>query len=213
MFTKSIRWRLQLWLAFLLVCVLTGFGVTVYQLQRLHQLNQIDEELGTRVSALSKAFRPPPPFQRGAGRPPFEREPGGREPDQGQMPPPRPDGPGFEPPDGRPNMPSRLRELRPSPEFSVFLEAAGTNNFYCAVWLRDGKLLKASINAPAELPCPKHLAPDSRMHARMRETFREAYHFTEQGDCVLAGRSLTAFSSAMRRFAGLLLAGLAGLRR
>src|ERR1035441_10742529 len=58
MFTQSIRWRLQLWLAFLLVCVLTGFGVTVYQLQRLHQLNQIDEELGTRVSALSKAFRP-----------------------------------------------------------------------------------------------------------------------------------------------------------
>jgi heavy metal sensor kinase len=211
MFTQSIRWRLQLWLAFLLVCVLTGFGVTVYQLQRLHQLNQIDEELGTRVSALSKAFRPPPPFQRGAGRPPFERGPGEHEPDQGQMPPPRPDGPGFEPPDGPRDMLSRPRELRPSPEFSVFLEAAGTNNFYCAVWLRDGKLLKASTNAPADLPCPERVAPDSRMHARMRETFREAYHFTEQGDCVLAGRSLTAISSAMRRFAGLLLAAGGGV--
>src|ERR1039458_1144938 len=211
MFTQIIRWRLQLWLAFLLVCVLTGFGVTVYQLQRLHQLNQIDEELGVRVSALSKAFRPPPPFQGGAGRPPFERGPGEHEPDQGQMPPPRPDRPGFEPPDGRPDMPSRLRELRPSPEFSVFLDAAGTNNFYCAVWLRDGKLLKASINAPAELPCPERLASDGRMEARMRESFRETYRFTEQGDCVLAGRSLTAFSSAMRRFAGLLLAAGGGV--
>jgi len=36
MFAKSIRWRLQLWIAFLLVCVLSGFGITVYQLQRLH---------------------------------------------------------------------------------------------------------------------------------------------------------------------------------
>jgi heavy metal sensor kinase len=206
MFTQSIRWRLQLWLAFLLVCVLTGFGVTVYQLQRLHQLNQIDEELGTRVSVLSKAFRPPPPFQRGAGRPPLERAPGDLEPDPERRPPPRLDGPGFEPPDGPREMPARMRELRVSPEALGFFDAAGTNNFYCAVWLRDGKLLKASTNAPAELSCPERLAPDPRMHARMRETFREAYHLTEQGDCVLAGRSLTAFSSAMRRFAGLLLA-------
>src|ERR1035441_5171696 len=194
MFTKSIRWRLQLWLAFLLVCVLTGFGVTVYQLQRLHQLNQIDEELGTRVSALSRAFRPPPPFQRGAGRPPLERAPGDLEPDQGRRPPPRLEGPGFEPPDGPREMPARMRDLRVSPEALGFFEATGTNNFYCAVWLRDGKLLKASTNAPADLPCPERVASAPRMHARIRETFREAYHLTEQGDCVLAGRSLTAFS-------------------
>ena len=53
MFTKSIRWRLHLWLAFLLVCVLSGFGVTVYQLQRITQLHQLDEELELRVAALN----------------------------------------------------------------------------------------------------------------------------------------------------------------
>ena len=69
MFTHSIRWRFQLWLAFLLLCVLTGFGVAVYQLQRVNQLNQIDEELATRVAALSLAVRGgPPPFDRGPGR-------------------------------------------------------------------------------------------------------------------------------------------------
>jgi heavy metal sensor kinase len=206
MFTKSIRWRLQLWLAFLLVCVLTGFGVTVYHLQRLHQLNQIDEELGNRVSALSSAFRQPPPFERGPGGPPFERGPGERGPDQGRRPPPGPGGPGFGPPDGPPDMPSRSRELRLSPEASGLFDAASTNNFYLVVWTRDGKLLKQSTNAPANLPCPEHLASDGRLHARMRPAFREAYHFTEFGDCLLAGRSLTAFSSAMHRFAGLLLA-------
>src|SRR5262245_35062726 len=66
MFPKSIRWRLQLWLAFLLVCVLSGFGVTVYHLQRVTQLNQIDEDLGRRVAAVSGAVRGP-----GPGRPPF----------------------------------------------------------------------------------------------------------------------------------------------
>jgi heavy metal sensor kinase len=206
MFTKSIRWRLQLWLAFLLVCVLTGFGVTVYQLQRIRQLNQVDEELGTRVSALSSAFRQPRPFERGPGRPPIERGPGDQEPEQGPEPPPRPDGPGFGPPNGRPDMPPRSRELRLSPEAASLFDAAGTNNYYLAIWLRDGRLFKGSTNTPASLTCPERLAADARMRARTREAFRETYRFTEMGDCVLAGRSMAAFSGAMRRFAGLLLA-------
>ena len=57
MIINSIRWRLQLWLAFLLVCVLTGFGVAVYQLQRVNQLKQIDEELERRVAALDRGAR------------------------------------------------------------------------------------------------------------------------------------------------------------
>jgi heavy metal sensor kinase len=206
MFTQSIRWRLQLWLAFLLVCVLAGFGATVYHLQRLHQLNQIDEELGNRVAALSGAFRQPPPFARGPGLPPFERGPGDQERDQERRPPPQPGDPGLEPPGDRPDAPARLREFRPTPEASGFFDAAGTNNFYLAVWSRDGKLLKQSTNAPANLPCPERLVADPRTHARTRVAFREAFHFTEFGDCVLAGRSLTALSAALRRFAGLLLA-------
>jgi heavy metal sensor kinase len=206
MFTKSIRWRLQLWLAFLLVCVLTGFGVTVYQLQRIHQLNQIDEELGTRVAALSSAFRQPPPFDRGPGRLPFERGLAGRGPDDGREPPPRLGEPGFDPPNGRPDMLARSREPRLSPEAISLFDAASTNNFYYAIWLRDNRLFKESTNTPAILACPGRLAADARMRARTREAFREAFRFTEMGDCVLAGRSLAAFSSAMRRFAVLLLA-------
>jgi two-component system, OmpR family, sensor kinase len=212
MFTQSIRWRLQLWLAFLLVCVLAGFGVTVYQLQRLHQLNQIDEALGTRVAALGSAFhQPPPPFERGPAGPPFNRGPGDRAPAQGRVLPSRPDGSGFGPPDGRPDMPGRPRELRLSPEALGLFDAASTNDFYVAVWARDGKLLKGSTNAPANVPCPERPAAGTRMHARMRDAFREAYFFTEMGDCLLAGRSLAAFSSAMRRFAGLLLAAGGGV--
>src|SRR6476660_10420366 len=57
MLFKSIRWRLQLWLAFLLVCLLSGFGFTVYQLQRVSQVKQLDEELERRVAVISGAIR------------------------------------------------------------------------------------------------------------------------------------------------------------
>lgn len=46
MIAKSIRWRFVLWLAFLLIGILIGFGVTAYQLNRINRFRQIDEELG-----------------------------------------------------------------------------------------------------------------------------------------------------------------------
>jgi hypothetical protein len=70
MFTHSIRWRLQLWLAFLLLCVLSGFGAAVYQLQRANQFTQLDEELQRRIAALSGAVRGGPPPGSGPGRHP-----------------------------------------------------------------------------------------------------------------------------------------------
>ena len=72
MFTKSIRWRLQLWQAFLLVCILSGFGITAYQLNRTNRLSQIDEALAQRVLALSADVRGRPPMGMPPGRPPFE---------------------------------------------------------------------------------------------------------------------------------------------
>ena len=57
MFTKSIRWRLQMWLAFLLVGILSGFGITAYQLHSTNRLSQIEEEFLRRVAALSRDTR------------------------------------------------------------------------------------------------------------------------------------------------------------
>ena len=130
---------------------------------------------------------------------------------RGRLPHPSLANLGFEPPEGGPGMPFRSREVKLSPEAVGLFDAAGTNNFYAAIWLRDDKLLKESTNAPANLACPERLAADVRMHTRTREAFREAFRFTELGDCVLAGRSLAAFSSAMRRFAVLLLAAGGGV--
>ena len=69
MFTRSIRWRLQVWQAFLLVCILSGFGLTAYQLHRTNRLRQIDEELERRVAVLSGEVRVLPPLGQPPGRP------------------------------------------------------------------------------------------------------------------------------------------------
>src|SRR6266699_1219488 len=106
MITNSLRWRLQLWLAFLLICVLSGFGVAVYQLQRVNQLKQIDEDLERRVAALSSAVRGGPPPGFGPRRPREEGGPGGLEAGDGPRRPPPPPG-GLDAP--RPGGPREMR--------------------------------------------------------------------------------------------------------
>jgi hypothetical protein len=82
MFIKSIRWRLLLWLGFLLLVLLGGFAFTSFQLNRIHRFRQIDEELtpcssrehrsqGGTAAASSVAW--PSSAGRQAGRPPTPR--------------------------------------------------------------------------------------------------------------------------------------------
>jgi heavy metal sensor kinase len=208
MIIKSIRWRLQIWLAFLLVCVLTGFGVTVYQLQRVNQFKQIDEELERRVAALDRAVRGGPPPDFGRGRPPFDGRPGDPVFHDGANRPPPPLHGGREvfPPGPGPEMKLRPREIRLSPEVSGLFEDTRTNGFYFAIWSRDRALLKSSTNAPVDLPLPMRVAGANLTHTRMRDALRESYHYTELGDCVLAGKNIAGDLNAMGRFALWLLA-------
>jgi len=53
---NSIRLRLQLWLAFLLICLLTGFGVAAYQLNRQSQFDRLIADLQRRVSLISRVM-------------------------------------------------------------------------------------------------------------------------------------------------------------
>ncbi|MGC4055030.1 MAG: hypothetical protein QM757_39825 [Paludibaculum sp.] len=73
MIFNSIRWRLQAWHGAILAVVLTGFGVTAYQVARDNQLRSIDQDLGQQVDVL---FRPRPPAGRPEG-PPMDRPPRG----------------------------------------------------------------------------------------------------------------------------------------
>ncbi len=76
-FFRSIRWRLQLWYGALLVLVLSGFGVSAWQLQSANQLGRIDQEIEQRMGIVSDMVRP-------RGEP--GRPPGGGPPPEWQLP-------------------------------------------------------------------------------------------------------------------------------
>jgi len=197
MFPKSIRWRLQLWLATLLVCILVGFGLTAYQLHRTNLFSRIDEELGLQVAALSGDVRGPPPFDQPRG--PFPFGPGRSFPPPGG---PRPD-------DKHPR--ERLedflesRDIRLSPRTVSLFDPAEARSSYYAIWSRRGGLRLSSTNAPVDLAFPRRLTADTSLRTQTRENRREAFQFTEIGECVMAGRSIAADLATLRRFAWLLV--------
>ena len=196
-----------MWLAFLLVAMLAGFGVTVYQLQSANRFSRIDGELETRISALASALRDlyvdrgppehgPPPHDFKFDGPPRNGPPHFNEPPDKRGPPPGRNGP------RRPRKPDDVR----LPADAAALFGSRPGNYYYVVWYRDGSLLKRSAAAPADLARPELSERDTLPHFRTRDGFREGIHCSGMGDCVLAGRSVEADLQATRDFAWALLA-------
>lgn len=218
MFLHSIRWRWLLWLGFLLVCVLSGFGLAVFQLQRLNQFRQIDEELERRVAALSRTLRLGPAFEPSRGWPRLDGRPGPARPEGGRKPAPPPPGRGWpEPPrpgtrfDGRPwEAWWEQREVHLPPSVAALFDESRSDGFYYAIWSRGGTVLRRSTNCPADITRPEPQV-DTLTRTRTRGTLREGYQFTELGDCVLAGRSIAADLESLRRLVWLLLAAGGGV--
>src|SRR5688572_16091068 len=123
MFGRSIKQRFLLWLGFLLLAVLSGFGFTAYQMYRSSELNRIDAELERRVGALMIDVRGGP--RRGGGPPPGLRGP-------------PPDGE-FRGPEGQ-GVPDRfrMREFRLSERTQGLFDESETNAFYFTIWAPGG---------------------------------------------------------------------------
>lgn len=213
---RSLRWRLLAWFALLLAVLLGGFGVTAFKMMRRQQQESADETLSHRLVALVEDRRGPiqirthfaPP-----GPPPdhlFE----GSGPDAGQPRPPSPPPQGDRPPDGflfnerapnprvgrtqlSPTEEARASSFTPSPATIALLDNTPADAAYYALWSRDGSHV-ASTRAPADLPKPPMSDANARIHFRTRGTLREAYFFTELGDCVLTGASNQELVAAAR---------------
>jgi len=197
MFTKSIRGRLLLWLGFLLVCTLTAFGVTAYQLHRANEIRQFDEELQHRLAALSgnvvaSLGGPPPlpPFHLEAGPPGiFPAPPSAATdaaclhliPNQDEHNEPGPDNP-FP---ASPEPPA----LRLTYEVLRLFDQHDTNSYYFAIWNRDGSPRLSSSNAPANLQISGRARPENGPQTHMRGMYRESFLQLSVGYQVLVGRT------------------------
>ena len=88
--------------------------------------------------------------------------------------------------------------------------------FYFVVWLRNGRHGAVSASAPSGVPQPARIPGPPAF--RSRGTFRECFHDTPEGNCVLVGRDIGDEFAGLRRAAWLLagsgvavfLLGLAG---
>jgi len=215
MFAKSIRWRLQLWLAFLLVCTLSGFAIATFEVYRTKQYQQVDEELGPRAEGLARLLRGP--HFPGGGRPPFEPPPdwkGGNPRDRFDNFPPPPEPDDRPPPIPPPRYPSNALaafNLPLPPDLQRLFREDQQTGIYFIMWNRDGTRLDGSTNAPANLTPPARTEPDSGPHFRTREVYREAYDYNREGRAVLVGRSIAAELEALRSFAFMLAGAGAGV--
>lgn len=214
MILPSIRWRFLLWMAFLLVCILSGFGVTAYRLHRTNEFQRIDKELEGRVASILADLRGGGAGGLPRGRPPLEpwnlpgtnRNLGGPPPGRGplagewEMPPPHRGGPDGRGPRGRFEDFPEPRELRLSEKTQRGFEAADPQGFYFAAWSHGGGLLKQATNAPAGLAVPQKPRQEGSIHTRIIEERRELFQYNGLGECVLVGRSIAPDLHSLRRF-------------
>lgn len=194
MILNSIRWRLQAWHGLILAVVLTGFGVTAYNVAREGQMRAIDEELARRADWL---FRPAPP-----------EGPPGRDP---HPPSPR-DFDGFEP---RIRLAVEHFDAAGGPYLALWQTERGL--------LARSPGAPADMPPPSEAAAGEAAqrlgpGPPRPMVARTRGDLREVCVPMPGGMVMVAGRSIAAELSALHRLAlwlgaagaGIFLLGLAG---
>ncbi len=181
----------MLWMACLLALILMGLGIAVYEIHVANLIGRLDGELKRRVSLLAVALYAPGPPRDGFG--PSTQE-GFPDEARHQKPPLR-------------DEPANRDVPLPASTASLF-DQDKTVGFYFAFWSRHARVpFKHSANSPTDLARPDPGEHDTGTYVRTRGDDREAFHATELGDCILAGRSLAPELAEARRFAGLLLFG------
>jgi two-component system, OmpR family, sensor kinase len=130
---KSIKWRLQMWYGFSLVIIMTAMTATDYQLEHARQFDGITTDMNVGFQNIMEVLRRPPPRRDDQGQPPPDMRPPGD-----QMP----DGPGSD------------RRLQFSMAIDNFFKDASTSPYYYAIWGPEGRELKHTTNAPADITMP-----------------------------------------------------------
>jgi two-component system OmpR family sensor kinase len=206
---KSIRWKLQLWHALLLLLVVCIFGSTLYIRLRHARFLSIDAELHGDAELLAARLRPgapPRPWhdngpETGASAPqgnpqdaPPRRRDGGRRGPPGEFDPAFADEfeRRFEVPD------SLLRRFEGDEE----------SRPYFAIWRSNGQLLKTS-KPLLQIPSPDARTPNSPPPSpqyRKRGDLREVIVPGPFAMQVLVGRSIRKEQSELRQLTGMLAA-------
>lgn len=205
---RSIRWRLQIWYALVLLAVVSGFAGLLYYRVRTARLQEIDTHLEVGLRYLEASLRPVPPWAVEGLQPP----PDGPFRERGKG---RPDGPPFGRPGGPPPGPGRegwFGELQLPPSMRPRPEEEVEDRPYFVIWRRDGTILKTNAETPPQAPVipPEPRSGPPTMRVFQRGDFREVALPGVRGTLLLVGKPIVRERSELWRFAWQ-LAGSGGL--
>jgi two-component system, OmpR family, sensor kinase len=190
----------------------------------------MDSRVSPSQAGSSQRRRPPeedvsfdePEDHFGLGGRPVSRDRGPGASSKRRPPPDEDDRPPFEDEDEFGGFelgpPPRSRDKSVSATVKALFPGQAGEGYYYVVWTGRQARVQSSGNAPAIVPLPQREARDTQTRFRDREGMREAYHFTEMGECVLAGRPVGRDLAGMKPFAarlsligvGVLVVGLGG---
>lgn len=170
----SVRWRLQLWHALILMGVVAVLCMFAHRLAAEDRRERIDRELESFERRFMRSFWELPSRGKPDGRPPTTNE-----------------------------IRERFLSLKDAKEFPLemrdLFDPAATDSIYIAFWDGQGNVLFRSANAPACLGFPKLRSPDQDKRPSTRGTFREILQGGPRGSRSIVGRDISADRAALRR--------------
>ncbi len=170
----SVRWRLQVWHALILMGVITALCMLAFRLAADDKRERIDREIEEFEHAFMRSFWEMPSRKRTEDRPMTTAE-----------------------------IRERFLSLKDPAEFPLELrglfDANATKSTYIVFWDREGQTLFRSANVPASLRCPTSPPPDINQRAMTRGDFRELVYFGPRGFRSVVGRDVSADQASLYR--------------
>ena len=170
----SVRWRLQLWHALILMGVIAALCVLAYRLAVEDRRERIDRELESFERAFMRSFWEMPSRKKKDDGPPTTAE-----------------------------IRQRFLSLVDAKEFPLemrdLFDPQAVDSTYLAFWDGSGQILYRSANAPQNLTFPKLPPADQDKQIRMCGNFRELVQGGPRGFRSVVGRDISADRAALYR--------------
>ncbi len=178
---RSVRWRLQLWHALILMGVIVALCLLAFRLAAEDRRQRVERELETFERDFMRSFWNLPS-------------------NSGKDGPPSPGA-----------IRRRFLELDDPTQFPLELRGLfdpdARESTYLAFWDGDAKLLFRSANAPASLGFPAKIPVDQGSVGRIRGHFHELVHGGPRGFRGIVGRDISAERAALVRLGWQIAAG------
>lgn len=187
---KSIRVRVQLWYAGVLVGVVVSFATLTYARVHSMKLGEVDTQLEVAVRSLDAILRSFPLKEFEPDAPPSPTEKAQKE--RKSLPPEERD--------------KRLAELILPKEVESRMIGTSGEEPYFVIWRSDAETLKTHrVPGEERRPMPNHFTPAGVLTFTNAGWYREASMKGTGGTRILVGRSVARDYTDLGRFAGLLI--------